>query len=205
MNINIQPLDKIAEAAKEFLQKVVTPPLEEIGLLVSDRIKLWRFKNQVDILTKAESILKQKGVKTRKVSLKIMTPLLEECAAEEDPTLQIKWSNLIANTVSEGSTLDSTIYSHILGQLTKNDAELFEVLYRVSTTTHKAEKYTVVVKENRTINIGGIRETRQNFDLQLDNLLRLRLVKEINTQSVNTDFVSLTDLGFRFMTAINLM
>jgi hypothetical protein len=49
MEINIQPLDKIAEAAKDFLQKVITPPLEELGLLAADRIKLWRFKNQIEI------------------------------------------------------------------------------------------------------------------------------------------------------------
>jgi hypothetical protein len=60
--INIkEPMDtekKIIEegiaVAKNFLQKLINPPLEELGLLIADNIKLWRFKNQVKILTKAE-------------------------------------------------------------------------------------------------------------------------------------------------------
>ena len=91
MELKIQPLETLAQAAKEFLQKVVTPPLEELGLLFADSVKLWRFKNQVSILSKAENYLKEKEIKTRKVSLKIMVPLLEECSLEEDENLQDKW------------------------------------------------------------------------------------------------------------------
>jgi hypothetical protein len=52
-----------------------------------------------------------------------MAPLLEQCSLEEDEGLQEKWAALLAHTVSEGSELNSTLYSHILGQMTKSDAD----------------------------------------------------------------------------------
>jgi hypothetical protein len=72
VEIKIPAIDNVTEAAKDFLQKVITPPLEELGLLFSDQVKLWRFKNQVTILAKAENHLKAKGLKTRNVSLKVL-------------------------------------------------------------------------------------------------------------------------------------
>lgn len=202
MKIEIPAIDNITSAAKEFLQKVINPPLEEVGLLFADSVKLWRFQNQVKILTKAEKILKKKGVKMRKVSLKVMTPLLEECSVEEDISMQDKWATLIANTVSEGSQLDTTLYSHILSQLTRGEAELFEVIYEHSTTTHKSEGLSTVIKGYNVLHVKNLRTTIKDFDLKLDNLLRLRLVKDLHSRSVDSEVVTLTDLGFRFMTTV---
>ena len=203
MEIKIQPLDKLAEAAKYFLQKVITPPLEELGLLTVDNIKLWRFKNQVNILCKAEDFLKEKGIKTRKVSLKVLTPLLEECSMEEDSSLQEKWALLIANTVCEGSNLDSTLYSHTLSQLSKEDANLFELVIKLSTVTKGNEVLQGSMTASTQISIKKLKTENKDIDLQLDNLLRLRLIKEITTYSMNTEIICLTDLGLRFMSAIS--
>jgi len=53
--MSISPgFDLLAEAAKDFVQKVITPPLEEVGGILADKLKSYRFKNQVEILTKAE-------------------------------------------------------------------------------------------------------------------------------------------------------
>lgn len=202
MKIEIPAIDNITSAAKEFLQKVINPPLEEVGLLFADSVKLWRFRNQVNILTKAQKILKDKGVKTRKVSLKVLTPLLEESSVEEDSSLQDKWATLIANTVSEGSQLDTTLYSHILSQITRGEAELFEIIYEHSTTTHRSEKISTVIKGYTPLLVKELRTSIKDFDLKLDNLLRLRLVKELNSRSIDTEVIALTDLGFRFMTAV---
>jgi hypothetical protein len=212
MDVNIKALDNLTSAAKEFLQKVITPPLEELGLLVADQVKLYRFKNQVAILNKAEAFLKEKGVKTRKVSLKILTPLLEESSLEEEETLQNKWAALLANTVAENSKLDTTLYSHVLSQLTQKDAELFEIVYKLSTTKHTSKpddigKFSVTVKQNRIINLKEVKKQRQDAELSIDNLLRLRLIKEPppgQTNDIEMNIFMLTDLGFRFMAAITI-
>lgn len=198
MDINISPLDKVADAAKDFLQKVITPPLEELGLLAADRIKLWRFKNQVNVLAKAEAILKKRNLSTRKVSLKVMTPLLEEASIEEESSLQEKWAVLIANTVSENSQIDTTLYSHILSQLTKEDAGLFQLIFSVCSLQATDREY-----KHQAFPVKDQRKSIDNLDIQLDNLIRLRLVKEVTTRGLEINAVALTDLGFRFMEVIS--
>jgi hypothetical protein len=201
VNVKISGIEQLAEVAKEFLQKLIFPPLEEVGFLLADKVKLYRFKNQVEIVSKAEAYLKKHNINTKKVSLKVMAPLLEQCSLEEDEGLQEKWAALLAHTVSEGSELNSTLYSHILGQMTKSDADLFQLLYNNSTTTTTGFKVSMTIKEHRTIVISGLRKDVKDLDLIIDNLIRLRLIKEDNPFSTDTENVSLTNLGFRFMSA----
>ena len=35
------------EAAKEFLQKIAGPAAEEVGLLLQDKVRIYRFRNQL--------------------------------------------------------------------------------------------------------------------------------------------------------------
>lgn len=201
MKVSIPVVDSLAEAAKEFIQKVITPPLEEVGLLLSDKVKLWRFKNQVNIVNKAEAYLKANNIKTKKVSLKIMAPLLEGAAMEEEENLQDKWAALLANTVCENSQVNTTLYSHILSQLTQEDADFFEFIFNSCTTIQKSEMVTLTVKEYRVLNVDNLRQFRKNDHAYIivDNLLRLRLVKEVKAHSMDVELITLTDLGFQFM------
>jgi len=182
MEINIKPLEIAANAAKEFLQKVITPPLEEIGLLFADKVKYWRLKNQINILIKAEDYLKQKGIKTRKVNIKVMAPMLEEISMEEEDSMQTRWAALMANTVSEGSTINTTLYSHILGQMTRSDAELFDIIAYACTTVRKNEQISVTVKEYTTIHADQLMHINRDAYVVIDNLLRLRLIKACRFQ-----------------------
>jgi len=34
------------ELAKNFLQRLIGPPIDEIGLLLSDNVKIWRLRNK---------------------------------------------------------------------------------------------------------------------------------------------------------------
>lgn len=199
IEVKIPVLDHLAEAAKNLLQSVVAPPLEEVGLLLADKVRLYRFKNQVQILAKTEDYLKRKKMSTRKVSLKVLAPLLDECSLEEDESLQERWAALLGNTVAEGSRLDTTLYSHILSQLTKSDADLFQLIYEHSTKVAKAPQAIITIKQPTTMRLAGLPKTFPDLDLHVDNLIRLRLIKEDNPFSNETVNVSLTNLGFRFM------
>jgi len=204
MEVKIPTVDTLADAAKEFLDKVITPPLEELGLFLSDNVKYWRFKRQVAILNKAEEYLKSRNIKTRKVSLKVLTPLIEHSSLEEDESLQEKWAALLVHTVCEGSELDTTLYSHILSQLTKSDAEVFEFIFGFCTTTHQGQGISVIVKEYKTIPISVIRGFHKDCDLIIDNLVRLRLIKELQTYSMDAEVVTISNLGFRFRNACRI-
>jgi len=55
IKVDITPsaVEKGLELAKDFLEKLIVPTVEETGLLLKDQIASWRFKNQVKILNKA--------------------------------------------------------------------------------------------------------------------------------------------------------
>jgi hypothetical protein len=72
------------EAAKEFLFKIAGPAAEEIGLLFQDQIKLYRFKNQLRILTKAEAMLKKSGRTPNAVPFRTLLPILEAAGSEDE-------------------------------------------------------------------------------------------------------------------------
>lgn len=196
MEIDIVSLNKLAEGAKFFLQKVVTPPLEEIGLLFADEVKYWRFRNQVKTLLKAEALLEAKGLRTRKVALKVLTPMLEGASLEEDQSLQDKWAALMANTISEESTINTNLYAHILSELTKAEADLFTAI-----VTHCSRGSSLEPPNFRAVHTKPLREVHEYADLMIDNLLRLRLVRELPTHGEHSQFITLTPLGSGFYQA----
>jgi hypothetical protein len=205
MAIEIKALDTVAEAAKDFLQKVITPPLEEVGSLLSDQVKLWRFKNQVNIVNKAEAYLKSKNIKSRKVSIKVLTPLLENASIEEDSTLQEKWAQLLANTVREDSSLDTTLYSHILSQMTATDATLFD-FFNSHLVLEQASEFIEVTPSHPPRLIFKYSDLEKKYKgalLSIDNLIRLRLIIDLNPVPSDIDFaeISISNLGFTFKVA----
>ncbi|WP_207424973.1 Abi-alpha family protein [Pedobacter sp. SYSU D00535] len=204
MEIKVKALDTLAEGAKYFLQKVITPPIEKLGLLLTDNVKLWRFKNQVKILAAAEQHLKKHGVRTRKVALKILTPMLEESSIEEDESLQDKWAALIANTVSEDSKINTTLFTHILSQLTRLEAEVFELIFD-ECCTYKNSDGGIIIEQNtsnfRALQIKSFAPAINNCDIIIDNLLRLRLIQEVKTYSLTINTITVSALGRDFLLA----
>ena len=76
-NLNIQSttIEKGLDLAKDFLGKLISPTIEEIGLLAADQIKYIRFKNQVKILLKARTYVNEKNINIIEVPIKILVPL----------------------------------------------------------------------------------------------------------------------------------
>lgn len=62
LNIKSSTIEKGLDLAKEFLGKLISPTVEEVGLLISDNIKYLRFKNQVNILLKAQKYVESKNL-----------------------------------------------------------------------------------------------------------------------------------------------
>lgn len=200
MEVKIKPLDTALEAAKHFVQTVITPPLEQVGGLLADRVKSWRLNNQINIVVKAENLLKERGVKTKKVSLKVMAPLLEECSLEDDENLQQKWAALLANTVMENSTIKTNIFTSTLKEMTTEDAEIFQAIFEHCIITTHTEKRVEYAHSRRAISPDAFKEY-PDIDLVFDNLKRLRLIREIATHGSDRVPVVVTELGMKFKAA----
>ncbi|MCU4156588.1 DUF4393 domain-containing protein [Carboxylicivirga sp. A043] len=114
---NSKAIEKGLELAKDFLTKIIGPSAEEIGLLMSDNIRFFRFKNQVKILTKAQEYIVRKNISLQQIPVKVLVPLLENASLEENEELQVKWSNMICNMVDAETNLVNHVFPYILGQI----------------------------------------------------------------------------------------
>lgn len=200
MELKIKPLDTALEAAKHFVQTVITPPLEQVGGLLADNVRYWRLNNQINIVVKAENLLKERGIKTKKISLKVMAPLLEECSLEDDENLQQKWAALLANTVSENSTVKTNIFTNTLKEMTVEDAEVFQAIFEHCTISTSTENGIKIEHSRRAISPMSF-DDYPDIDLIFDNLKRLRLIREITTHGSDRVPVILSELGLKFMAA----
>src|SRR5690348_12530428 len=130
ITLRVEAIDQLISIGKSVLEKLILPPVEEVGLLVTDHLRYFRLKNQVGILMKADKYLKGKGIKTKRVATKVIASYLEDCSLEEDEGMKEKWAALLVNTVKEDSRVDNTLFSYMLSQLSPQDAQ---ILHRIFT------------------------------------------------------------------------
>jgi len=192
INITSSLAEKGFDAAKSFLSRLIGPAVDEVGLLIADPIRAWRFNNQLRMLNKAEERIKKQGISLKKISIKNLVPLLEYSSLEEDDNLQDMWINLFVNYVDAGKNYTSSVFPYILSQLSSREAEQ---LTEFSEANHISFKGLLV------------------SETELYNLIRLGLVKQaeylrqnkttfirIKTQHFTNDMFYLTALGKDFLT-----
>lgn len=190
INLTSSLAEKGLDAAKNFLGKLIGPAVEEVGLLIADPIRAWRFNNQLTMLSKAEARIVKKGISLKRVSVKNLVPLLELSSLEEDDNLQQMWVNLFVNYVDADKSYASSVFPYILSQLSSREAEQLNDFAEANYISFKG----LLVSET-----------------ELYNLLRLGLVKEaeflqkkagvvrMKTMHFTTDMFYLTSLGKEFL------
>jgi hypothetical protein len=97
LNIKSSTIEKGLELAKEFLGKLISPTVEEVGLLISENVKFLRFKNQIRILLKAKDYVEKKEINLKEIPIKILVPLLDKASLEDDETMQGRWANMLVS------------------------------------------------------------------------------------------------------------
>lgn len=165
-----------AEKALDFIEKLIAGPFMEGTGIFTDKVKYWRFKNQVNIITKAREYLKSKGIKTpKKIPIKDVTTLLEHASFEEDEIMQDSWAKLLANTMNPDNQFDtSNIFIQILNQLSVNEVYILHFIYSNSFIMSSGDRPYF---ERKELERNG-RTQLATKGLLIDNLLRLRLIEE---------------------------
>lgn len=126
VDVSSTALEKGIDLAKSFVDKLVLPPIEELGLLVKDQISYWRFNNQVKILNKAKSICEKNRISVKSIPPKLLCPYLENASLEDDDKLQDKWAILLVNMVDSQQNIQNHVFPYILSQLSKDEFNLLE-------------------------------------------------------------------------------
>jgi hypothetical protein len=125
-----------ADASKEAIQAsrelghfIGGPAAELVGML-EDYLKVVRFERQVRRLVRlwgrVRNILTEKGMSgpTRKISLSIGVPLLENATLEEDDDLQEVWARLLVNSADASSGIElRRAFVSVLAEMTARDVQ----------------------------------------------------------------------------------
>lgn len=150
IDITSSAVEKGLDIAKVFLDKLIIPAVEETGLLLQDKVTMWRFKNQIKMLNKAEQICKKNGIDPKKISLKQVCPLLDYAALEEDDLLQDKWALLLSNMVDSTQNIENHVFPYILSQIAKNEFLILETA--VEMNNERRRKLNIELEEMRVKN-----------------------------------------------------
>lgn len=161
-NFKSSTVEKGFELAKEFLGKVISPTLEEVGLLISDNIKFLRFKNQVKILLKAKDYVEKNNISLKEIPIKILVPLLERASLEDEEKLQDKWSNMIVNMVDSESNFQNQIFPHILSQLSLAEYEALQKILQ--------KENELAIKHEELASIQVLNDDKYHFTLKIRKL-----------------------------------
>ncbi len=135
---------EIAKRIFDWLDLAIKPPLKETGLLFFDKVRHWRFKNQLKTLEKAKKLFEENGLSPKQIPLKTLFPLLEYSSLEEDESLQDKWANLLANALNpEYKKNIHPMFPEILKQLSPTDAFVLDLFYELNTYSGKASPFLI--------------------------------------------------------------
>jgi hypothetical protein len=205
---------EIVEDARRFLEKIVGPPLEELGGLLADQVRLFRFKKQVEILEKAQKTLLDRGINPIKVSLKTLVPILEEGSLEEDESMSARWASLLATAADPSSTISvQPSFPEILKELSPKEALILDEIFGLVVSEDiPRNQWAYRGAEGESVK-RAIRLSDDEFEIAIDNLYRLKLcsppsmtIEGIDPpgrrlQLQTKEIICLTDFGFAFVSA----
>ena len=214
------PTKLAKEASKAFaevkglISKLFGPAFEETGAVIGDRVRLFRFQRQISLLRKTQRILKKEGIKPKAVSLKVLLPLFDQAALEEDDEMADRWASLLASAANPNNkTALEASFIEILKQLAPTHAYLLDVFYeQITRDKVPPEQWT-----ERGYVLSDLREFLEQevpqFDVAIENLLRLNLVayptaklgiangQEVRIQVTSGNILCATSLGYAFTSA----
>ena len=158
--------DKLADIA----HRLAGPLAEELGLLVADKVKLYRVKNWLSVVKKTEKILQEANLPPNAVPPRLFLPIREASSLENDDTLQDLWASLLASASEKSDSL-SPSFIETLKQLTPKEAKALEVLF----ASIKTRNNSWIPCDMRSLIAGILSDI--NFDLVAENFEKLGLIR----------------------------
>jgi len=162
INITSTAIEKGVDLAKDFLDKLIAPAIQETGLLISDQISKFRFNNQLKMLTKSREKCIKAGIDPKTISFKILCPLLEGASFEEDEEMIEVWSSLLSNLVDSEQNIENHIFPYLLGQISKQEwIALNESYFEFKAIQKELEKLSDLEAEYNEYEAQSHRELKQ--------------------------------------------
>lgn len=185
---------KLAKAFGESIK----PGFEELGLLIQDKVRSWRFRNQINTLLKARDFLDKKGINPQQVPLKVLAPLLENCSLEEEESMQNRWAALLANAADPNFEEEiRPSFTSILKDLSPKDASILDGIFGATERMPREDWFNSGAVANSIKASLNLSDTE--FEIAVDNLYRLQLCRPPSTR---LDFIDNKERQFQLQTKV---
>ncbi len=194
LDITSTAVEKGIDLVKGFVEKLVGSTLEETGLLLGDKIRLFRLNNQIKMLNKAQQICNENNIPMKQISVKTLFPLLEYASIEEDETLQNCWSNLLVNYIDVNQKLESSIFPFILSQISSDELKVIDLLYHTKTLSSLLQRsYIDEILKSNLIRLGIAELIIIADKRKLSRIARKPLLGQSRSREIR-----ITSLGVKF-------
>ena len=178
-------VNKTFEGVQGFLKSVCMPALDEIGLLMRDKVRNWRLNNILKILEKAKGKLDFEGGDLQiQAHPRVALSIIDNGSLVDNEELQDLWAGLFASSCSKtGQEDENLIFVDILKQLTVGEAKILK--YSCVHGRKIIHENGLIVGDSlkveceKLIEITGISEIHR-LDRELDHLRSLELIGEGN-------------------------
>lgn len=181
--------EKGIESVQSFLGKLLGPAATEVGFLLADKVRVFRFNNQIKIFSKVKEKVEENNLTLKQVSLKTIIPLLDFSSLEDDETLQEKWINLTVNFIDANKKYESTIFPYLLNQLTSEEVQILDNMYN-----------DFLINNYSTLKINGVIKSNLIRLGLVETVINRRILKRLSISNLGSENrVLLTDLGKEFI------
>jgi hypothetical protein len=177
---------------EDIVKTIAGPAADELGLVLRDKVREYRFKRQIRFFTKFKQLCTDAGIKPKAVNIPLLMDILERASMEPDDDLQDLWANLLANAADPNyNGLITVTFPDILKHLSKEEAVLLDHMYEF----RQSQPAEVLAEKWRKADVGTQKYVEPVYE---DNLKRLGLILETDEA---TGFVAYSDNAtppFRF-------
>lgn len=194
MKVNdIFGIEPISEATKNvvqtglqgissFMRLLFKPGMEELGLLLKDKVRYWRLNNIISIMDKAQKRLNFDGENLQlQANARVGFEIIEEGSKIEDSELQEMWAGLFISSCSEDGKDDSNIiFIDLLKRISKIEAR---ILKYACENCEIIEEANLIMSNHLAISLSTLMDITQSHDIVLldrvvDHMLSLSLLQD---------------------------
>lgn len=218
----VQSVANLGEASLEvitsFFAVLFKEPAQEVSGMITDKLRFIRWQLLFQIVDKANRFLEERGVtETRFVAPKLALPIFEEGSLEEDPSLQVLWSHLLANAMDPEFNGELRYgFIDMIKNITGIEALILDVFYDALKRDGHTNDLTHItdfgLKKEQIMEVAGIDEA--SYYVSIYNLMRMQCIGplvikaglmtvggESPTIYKGAEVVVLTPLGVKFVEA----
>lgn len=212
---------KVWESAEKIIVALFGKATNEIGEIFSDKVRYIRLGHSLKILSKVNDKLDKKGLSPSQIDLKYLVPILQNSSLENDPKIQLKWANLIANFSfdSENKIPNKKFLIDILTHLSVEEVKLLDLTFNSflekekqlllewSNTDHIKNRTRIYV-ENANFSMIQLRKELKvdpfTLSCMIENLDSLGIIRIINREFYGGELnkwneFQLTNKGLNFV------